>query len=299
MSQLTDSSTREEVIQAIESGDIHCYLEIPAHHQTESMAFTWLQKTRLTSIWLQKSFEAVPSKFRTTQFMLLAIELGCWVLKVATPEQYANYREIAFASIKEDGAELEDLDPRFRDEQMIAYAQKCWPTLMYIYAKRCGWLMDTMSDELLEKTARHDTLFALMAPPLRLREPLHRYITLRTLSKRMWDHCINPENGHLSMLADKVRNGEWFDGGYMKLDKPDSLTEAICGLANVRPDAEVHSIVLMVYIMSYPIDEVVPAMQENRLKKRLLEMYPLEALQPFMKTDAGLRGAMLERALGL
>jgi hypothetical protein len=31
----------------------------------------------------------------------------------------------------------------------------------------------------------------------------------------------------------------------------------------------------------------------------LLEMYPMEALAPFMKADVGLRGVLLEEAMGL
>jgi hypothetical protein len=40
-------------------------------------------------------------------------------------------------------------------------------------------------------------------------------------------------------------------------------------------------------------------MASNRFKKLLLEMYSAEALEPFVKADTGLKGAMLEQAIGL
>lgn len=55
----------------------------------------------------------------------------------------------------------------------------------------------------------------------------------------------------------------------------------------------------MACVMREPIDQVVPLMASNRLKKLLLEMYSNEVLAPFMKADTGLRGAMLEQAMGL
>jgi hypothetical protein len=55
----------------------------------------------------------------------------------------------------------------------------------------------------------------------------------------------------------------------------------------------------MAYVMTYPMDEVVPLMCERKLHKLVLEMYPKEALTPYMKKYRDLRGVALEEELGL
>jgi hypothetical protein len=303
MSILTESSTIDEVILAIESGQVHDFLEIPQQYQSESLAFAWLDKARIGGIWLDNGVDNVPSEFRTPRFMLLAAEKGCPVLYQATPEKYQNYREIALASITKNISQLGYLDPCFREE-MLEHAQKVWPKHLFYMADMNEWFFESMSDDLLDKSVRGDSLLALIAPAHRLREPLHRYINLNDLSTRMGLCSFICRNSLLPMLATKVREGEWFDGYFedmptKQIPRPDSLESGVMELGKRRPDDSEGETILMAYIMSHPIADVVPAMKDIRLKKFLLEMYSKVELEPFMKEDVGLRGAMLEGALGL
>lgn len=299
MSRLSEHSTLDEVIQAIDSRLVHAFSEIPQPHQTESVACAWLKKTSLTGIWLHNSFDDVPSECRSARFMLLAAQKGCPALRDATPEQYDNYTELALASITANPIALSDLDPRFRNDRMVEHAQNSWPKNMFFVAYGNKWILKAMSDELLDRLARADSLFALIAPQDRLRDPLHSYMTLGDISKNMWACHIIRKNCHLPMLAAKVREGEWFDVGLTKMKKPDTLEHAVQELGDLWPNNDKGEIILMAYIMSHPIDEVVKAMTGTSLKKLLLEMYSQVELEPFLKEDVGLRGAMLEGALGL
>jgi hypothetical protein len=299
VSDLPDICSVDDVFHDLQYSIIHTFLEIPAQYQTVSMAASWIEKTRLSGVWLHSAFEEVPAEFWSGDFMLVAAQKGCPVLKVAAPEQFPNYREIAIASLTVNGCHLVDVDPRFRDDQMFVHVQQTWPEHMFVIARTCDWLIGAVSDELLDRSARSDPLFALIAPHERLSEPLHRYVTLSDLTNRMWAFHILRENGHLPMLAAKVSEGEWFETKFTTMKKPDSLEDAVVELDRLKSLDGGLEVIFMVYIMTYPIDKVVPAMKGIRLKKLLLEMYSAEALAPFLKTDVELKGAMLESAIGL
>lgn len=292
---LDESCTLDEVHEAISYGDIEKLAEIPKHHQTEQVVFDWLEGLNWIEFDIQ--FDDLPLELRTLKIMTLAAKRNYPVLKHATPEQYAQYRSLAFSAIGRDPMAIVDLDPRFRDLQMIEYLQSCWPGSMNLVAQSCDWFFDLISDDLLNKSAVDSYLFALIAPQERLREPLYRYMDLTALSTQKEHTKIIRDCGRLDSLAEQVRRGEWFRNHDQA--RPKSLDEAVRKLKGEVP-LDLHGeTILLAYVMTHPIENVVPAMEGSRLKKLLIEMYPREALEPFVKIDVGLRGAMLEGALGL
>jgi hypothetical protein len=55
----------------------------------------------------------------------------------------------------------------------------------------------------------------------------------------------------------------------------------------------------MAYLMTYPMDQVIPLLCEDKKARLVLEMYSKEALAPYVKKYRVLRGVVLEEALGL
>jgi hypothetical protein len=100
----------------------------------------------------------------------------------------------------------------------------------------------------------------------------------------------------MDLIAEKIKFNGWLDSE--NYPEPSSLGEAIDYLLEQRPAFSPEAL-YMGYVMLYPIDDVVPAMKGNRLAKLLLEMYPAEALKPYMKRNNALRGVILEDAMGL
>lgn len=306
-SALSGSLTVCEVVAAIKSGRVLQFADIPQHHMCERTAIAWLDMAYELSLGVEASFGEVPLECRTTTFMMLAAKMGCSVLAETTPEQCSNYRGLAETSISAKYSALYDVDERFRDQKMVNYAFACWPRDVYAIAQLSPWVIEIMSDDLLNKSAHQDPLFALAVPPERLQEPLCRYMSLHIISDRMGKYRPIREMGRLDLLAIRVGEGEWFynylSGSkfsqHSSVLRPDSLehaVEVLDGLSSRKHDEET---IYMSYIMSFPIEQVVPAMKGSRLKALLLEMYSKEALAPFLKIDVGLKGVMLEDALGL
>jgi hypothetical protein len=285
-----------EVITAINSGLIRHFTDVPVPCRTEEVALAWIRRMNLTGECIQRSYDAVPVESRTSEFMMLAARHGCAVLKDVTPGQFPEYRELARMAVSSNIFALKDVDPRFCDEAMLKFTQGVFPEDIHKIARSCDWIWGVMPDKLLNKIALHDSLFAFDIPHDRMSKPLHRYIDLSHLSWRPGKTNIIRTMGRLDVLAAQVREGEWFEH---KLEKPSSLEQAVIGLGKgLKVDSD-HEASLLAYVMSHPIADVVPAMKGNRMKKLLLEMYPAEALEPFLKNDVGLRGAMLEGEMGL
>jgi hypothetical protein len=295
---LPESCSLEEVLVAIGAGCYPGFLDIPARHHSEATAIAWLEhEWKYGTPDLRARYEQIPANCRTFDFMCKAATFRCDVLKDATPEQYADYEGIARTAIVHSWIALHDLDLRFR-EKMVGDILSCWNTRIDAIVRSCKWLLELIPDDLVEVYAGNNMLFAFEAQH-RLQEPLQRYVCLNRLSRTSAELKAIREMRRLDLLADKIREGHWFRGEkYFKPDQPNSLQEGILWL-NGASGAPHYETLYLCYVMTYPIEEVVPAMEGSRLKKLLLEMYSAEALAPFMKVDAGLRGVMLEEAMGL
>lgn len=101
--------------------------------------------------------------------------------------------------------------------------------------------------------------------------------------------------GRLDLVAETIEVHGWPSN---RIDVPSSLEEAV-DLVLESNLGQYRETLYMGYVMLFPIEDVVPAMKGARLKKLLLEMFPAEALQPFMKRDKALKGVLLEDAMGL
>jgi hypothetical protein len=297
---LSDSLTLSEVVAAIKAGRVLHFAEIPAHHMCERTAIAWLDMAYELSMGVEASFGEVPLECRTATFMMLAAKMGCSVLAETTPEQCSNYRGLAETSISAKYSALYDLDCHFRDQKMVEFVFACWPRDVCAIAQMCPWVIEFISDDLLNKYAHQDPLFALAVPPERLQEPLCRYMSLHIISDKMPRYRPIREMGRLDLLAIRVGEGDWFyNYRANSVPRPASLDQAVAVLGELSSRKRDEETMYMSYIMSFPIEQVVPAMKGSRLKALLLEMYSMEALAPFLKGDVGLRGVMLERALGL
>jgi hypothetical protein len=287
-------------MQEIQKGCVMHFSEIPGRHQNEATALAWLEvKRKSGESYLKPFYDEIPTSCRTSKFMCLAALYRCDVLKDATPDQYADYREIARVAIVHDWLAIKDLDPSFRDPEMIEHLLCCWHLRVDAMVRSCPWLLDLIPEDTVKVYASNNPLFALEAES-RLREPLTTYLSLNFFSSNGSALKAFRDRKRLDLLACKIRDGDWFRGKeYFVWVRPSSLKQAIDALNSWSTPSLEYETQHLCYIMSYPIEEVVPAMKGSYLKKLLLEMYPAAALAPFLEIDRDLRGAMLEGALGL
>jgi hypothetical protein len=251
MSRLSESSTRDAVIQAIDDG---------------------LEASGLANI---------PECSHATK---MAAEM-------------ANNRKLACISVSRPTFDLNDLDPAFRDEQMMEFIFSQHPKRMRRFASRLDWFLDLMSDDLLDRCCQVDFMMALDAPASRIGVDIGRFLDMKKLD----DHhiCTIRERGRLDLISEKLEKKPWPFHKSSEIPKdPRTIANLLTLLQHCDPGSASEA-VYMACMMREPIDQVVPLMASNGLVKLLFEMYPSEALVPFVKSNRGLRGAMLEEAIGL
>lgn len=297
MSKLTESSTRDDVLEAIYDGGVICFADIPVSYKTLEMAVFWIENAPAeTPLDRDFLYSTVPQSFRSDEFLLAAVKQGCFVLKDTKPEQTGIYREIACIAIQNSRYALNSLDPTFHDEEMLEFVFSLYPNRMHEWSRRVDGLVDIMSDDLIHRCCQAHFLFALDAPAHRMKWDIGRYLEMKLITafeiNRM--RCKRLTN----LISVKLRDEPWpFSESDMATD-PGSLMETQMCLEMCNPGCARETI-YMACMMREPIEKVVPAMNSNRLKKLLFEMYSQGELAPYLQDDNLLRGAYLEDAFGL
>lgn len=101
--------------------------------------------------------------------------------------------------------------------------------------------------------------------------------------------------GKKHILEQAVSEGMWVSS----LPKPKSLQEGIKLRMNQKRGSTSRICCLNVYLSSFPPDEVIPLMKSESRRKVLLDLYPSDVLLKLMPEDNFVKGALLDRSLGL
>jgi hypothetical protein len=298
MSRLSESSTRDEVNQVILAGEAFHFSDIPERFHSSEMAICWMQNApRSFVISYEMQHLEVPEAFRSDDFLRTAADFGCNVLRGLKPNQTAIYRELACLTIIHTRDGVVDIDPAFRDDEMMEFIFSQYPKKMRRWAAWLDWFLDAMTDDLLKRCCKADFMMALDAPAHRISGDIGRYLDLKKLNDD--NLCTIRERGRLDLISEKLKKKPWPFHKSSEIPRdPGTIANLLTLLQHCDPGSASEA-VYMACMMREPIDQVVPLMASNGLVKLLFEMYPSEALKPFVKSNRGLRGAMLEEAMGL
>jgi hypothetical protein len=304
MSKLTESVSMEEVLAAIDSGGINFFRDLPDQHKNADIALYWIKKCRANSSEVEMQLSAiflyrdVPFNCMTDDFLRIAAECGCPVICKIKPEQTKIYRELVFLCVDSNESWVKYVDPAFGDEELLEYifglyAPRCWS-----WAYDGDWVVDAMSDDLFERCCHASFIFALKAPAHRIKGDIGRFLDL----KEIYPEAIFSlrSKRRLELIAAKIVASDYswpFPDKYLVI-QPNSTSHLLDLLENAEYES-LDETIYMSYMLIAPIEHVVRLMSSSRLKKLLLDMYPIEELRPFMKSDAALKGLLLEEALGL
>jgi hypothetical protein len=284
-----------DVNVAICNNLIHNFSQIPAHLQGSEIAEEWFSAMEFSKLKpLHECYLEVPSKFRSPDFMKAVALAGVNILGDLDPMQVDVYRDIAMTCVEVNHKNLASLDPQFRDE---AAEHLSWNRTgdMHLIAREFPWIRDHMQSQEFNRCCLNID-FALDCDELPLKIRTHIFNMCEASSFK-----IVRGRGRLGLLAEQVSACFWpkvFDDEDMAGPRPTSIEDGINRLKQSKPDG-VRETLYMAYMLAQPMDQVVPLMTGQRLQKLLFEMYPTEALQPYLKKSRALRGSFLEDSIGL
>jgi hypothetical protein len=295
----SENCNLEEVVQAIKDRRVLNFSDIPLRHQNGDTAKVWLGV--LLSYGFEnpdRYYQEVPDGCRTDEFLRYAVTAGCSVLRDITPSDTNIYGELVRLSVGANRFTLKHVDPAFRDEDLLEDVFKRYFNQMRSLIQDIDWIAAAMSDDLLDRCCKRNFLIALDFPIPRIEGDIGRYLDLEILNGEVIKDIR--KKGWLDLISAKVGAGIWplSISGKALMKKPSSMDQALILLEGSEPGSAQEAM-YMACLMREPVEQVLLLMASNRLKKLLLEMYSPEALAPHLKSDLGLRGVMLEDAMGL
>lgn len=284
----------DDVYAAISNGRFSHFDEIPQRFQSGWVALEWFKSMATSSPnqSLEQLFCQVPAELQSMELLLSASDAGCNILGHIDLGKDNNHASVGLGCMRKNYKNLSSLDPKYRD---LAAEHLAWNSThkVHLIAREFPWFREHLEPgEFTRCCINMD--FALDTPELQ--DDIRRSILLKG------DHYDRIRaRGRLDVLAEQIAAGEWptlLPNSELPGPKPTSLESGISRVAQCYHGKDRESL-HMAYLMTYPMDEVVPLMCERRMAKLVLEMYSEEALAPYLKKYRALRGVVLEDAMGL
>lgn len=283
-----------DVNVAISNGLVRRFDDIPKHLQSEDVAFEWFL-SMVTSRG-EKEYESwfcqVPEALRSARLLVAASNTGGNILGHIDLGKDNDHQSSGLRCMRKNYKNLVALDPGYR---YLAAEHLAWNSVhnVHLIAREFSWFRDHLNSSELERCCVN---IDFLLDSTYLPEGIRRRILmdgegLDTIRAR----------GRLDVLADQITAGWWpkkISTFELSGPRPTSIEEAVKWIPLCQPDKVVESL-YMGYLMTQPMDQVIPLMCEQKLGKLVLEMYSEEDLAPYVRKYRSLRGARLEDALGL
>lgn len=274
------------------------FSEFPDDFRTPETARKWLlHKIDRGNESLEACYEEIPSALRTFDVMLCAAKNGrINVLKGLDPLKTTGYVILAEAVTRRNYKSITSVHPDYLSQVLPEY---CWTHISDVHkiAKEFDWFRGALERDVFDKCCMNID-FALDSPIEQVSDEILEEMMVKNYSS----YEVLRSRRLFGLMADRISiNGDWpeevSDLAFAGV-KPKSLEEGVNWITHCTPGKD-HETLYMAYVMTYPIEQVVPAMRGKRLKKLLLEMYSPKELKPFMKADRELSGLLLEESMGL
>jgi hypothetical protein len=271
-----------DVNVAISNNLVHSFAEIPKHLQSGEVAEEWfVSMIQVKKKPLEDCLSEVPPKFWTAQFMTTVANSGCNILRYIDPGRDPMHLNIGMMCARVNYKNLVSLDPKYNAREID------------VIARDFPWVRDHMPASVVHFCCLNID-FAMGY------KVLPDGVGKEIMTNGYGFNKIRA-HGRLDVLAEQIAEGEWptiLPKSELPGPKPRSLENGIGFISQCMSGSDRESL-HMAYLMTYPMDQVIPLLCEDKKARLVLEMYSKEALAPYVKKYRVLRGVVLEEALGL
>jgi hypothetical protein len=292
------TTTLDRDVDGYGSLNIRRFCEFPEEQRTPENAKLWLlHKISRDSEPLNACYQEIPLELRSFGVMMAAAKNGLInILDGLDANQTPGYVMLAEAVTRRNYKSITSVHPDYLCQVLPEY---CWTHISDVHkiAKEFDWFRGALERDVFDKCCMNID-FALDSPIEQVSDEILEEMMVKNYSS----YEVLRSRRLFGLMADRISiNGDWpeevSDLAFAGV-KPKSLEDGVNWIAHCTPGKD-HETLYMAYVMTYPIEQVVPAMRGKRLKKLLLEMYSPKELKPFLKADRELSGLMLEDGLGL
>jgi hypothetical protein len=301
--------TKDDVLNEMHTGrDILLNFDlIPVHLLDAEVVTTWMTMRELRmAIHVDLSLRKIPRRFINDALLLKAIDLDYDALNCIKPDMAEDYLSLVLHSVRRSEYAYRYIDPSYHTEAMLDEIILHANQFLNISTtdKHLAWIRDLMTQERIDRVSATNFPFASRVGLEKM-----EWGALKSLLKNSYAFygALDSQN-QLHFLTRMLAEGEWPvvdpNDSYLPVRSKslaDGMLRMMIGSNPIhqRPCSSESFYMYKAYVMTYPIEEVVAAMQTPERLKVLLEMYTTDELRPHMHLNRNLRGALLEEALGL
>jgi hypothetical protein len=273
----------------------HHFADIPVEFQTQEIANEWfLEKQNKNTEPLSDCFRQIPLHLRSKELVRWAADDGINAIE-GLDVQHPDYLDLAQICVLKNHQHIDSVHPDMRQALLPIFCA-IHITKVHEVDKEFEWFRSALSPECMRICSQNIDFF-LNTPEEQMTSDARQYTMTQNFCA--WLTWGLRKRGKMHLLAEQIAAGDWPKDNYVRnIEKPISLLNARYKLTASEPGKE-HETLYMAYLMSKPMDQVVPLMKGRRLQKLLFEMYSTEALAPYLKSSRELRGILLEDSLGL
>lgn len=280
---------------------------IPSHLLDAEVVTTWMTMRELRlALHVEQSLAHIPRRLINDALLLKAIDLDYHALNCIKPDMAEDYLSLVLHSVRRSEYSYRYIDPSYRTEatldEIILHANQ--HLAIHTADPHFEWIRDLMTQERIDRVSATNFFFASRVGLEKM-----EWGALKTLLKNSYAfyQFLDGQN-QLHFLTRMLAEGEWPvvdpNDSYLPVRSKslaDGILRMMIGSEPVYQKAYRSEGFYMykAYVMTYPIEEMVAAMQTPAKLKVLMEMYTTDELRPHMHLNRNLRGALLEETLGL
>jgi hypothetical protein len=275
-------------------GDARC---IPPEIACHEVYARWFRHAIMT--YLVKPADAwaqIPQEHVTDELRWMAIKFMPTVLKAMSPSDTPAYQDMMLKAIARDVHAFEMMDESFKTAEFLTVIANECPDAIDLRRDGHRWVLEFLTAEIRDKLLESNVIFALWLPEAQV--TWDQWVNLLKTQHRCIDFL--EEDGRVADLFGRfLKEGHWVDESYpLELSRPSDLSESIALLEN---STSIYSpyLVYRAKVRTFPVEDVVSAMQSAPQIRLLLDLYPEQVLRQHIKRNRAMAGMLIENDLGM